>query len=59
MVNVRIKIIPAPLGFPTDFEPLIAYARPASLGRLFFPREMEIHVRKKANNTLKKVTSFI
>ena len=59
IVNVSIKIIPAPRGFPTDLVPLMANARPASRGRMFLPAAMAIHVMAKAKITLKNVISFM
>ena len=58
-VNVSINMIPAPLGLPTDLVPLIAYALPASLGRVFLPNLMAAHVRANENNTLINVRILI
>ena len=35
LLRLRMKMIPAPRGFPADNAPLTAKARPASLGSLF------------------------
>ena len=59
IVNTSIKMIPAPRGFPTDFEPLMAYALPPSLGSIFFPIYIARHVTANANNMLANVTTFM
>ena len=59
IVNTSINIIPAPRGLPTDFEPLIAYALPPSLGSIFFPIYIAKHVSANANNMLTNVTTFM
>ena len=58
-MNVSIKIIPAPRGLPTDFEPLMANARPASRGRMFLPADIARQVAANAKITLKNVISLI
>ena len=58
-MNTSIKMIPAPRGFPTDFEPLMACARLPALGRIFFHIYIARHVTANANNMLANVTTFM
>ena len=49
--KTSIKIIPAPLGFPTDFEPLCANSLPISFGKNLENFAIAKQVPKNANNT--------
>ena len=57
--NTRTKIIPAPLGLPSDFCPLTANARPWSLGKMFLHKLIIIHVAAKATRILINVISLM
>ena len=59
IANTSTKMMPAPLGLPSDFLPLMANARPWSLGRIFLHRLMITHVAVNAIIMLIKVISFM